>query len=99
MIRNVVYGVKGDKPGYGQFVEIFMFDEDNHLGINWTNDGQATVFHFPIRDKDDYENFRDELIAVLNDCEDIGEAYFALEVYLNSEYAYDFLEEYCEGEE
>ena len=39
MTRDVVYGTKSDKPGYGQFVEIFMFDEDSHLGINWTNNG------------------------------------------------------------
>ena len=34
------------------------------------------------------------MTAVLRDCEDIGAAYFALEIYLGSEYADDFLEEY-----
>lgn len=98
MIRNVVYGEKGDKPGFGQFVELFMFDEDSHLGINWTNDGEAVVFHFLIKDKDDYEDFKNELAVVLRDCEDIGEAYYELETYLNSEYIDDFLEEYPEYE-
>ena len=55
LIRNVVYGIKDEKSGFGQFVEVFMFEEDGHLGINWTNNGQVTVFHFLIRDKDDYE--------------------------------------------
>lgn len=99
MTRDVVYGAKGNKPGYGQFVELFMFDENSHSGINWTNNGQSTVFHFLIKDKDDYENFRDEIITVLKDCEDIDAAYYALEVYLDSDYADDFLEEYDEGEE
>ena len=98
MTRDVVYGYKDEKPWYGEFVELFMFDEDNHLGINWTNDCHATVFHFLIKDKDDYENFRDELTAVLRDCEDIGAAYYALETYLDSEYAEYFLEEYPEYE-
>ena len=46
MISDVVYGAKGEKPVFGQYVELFMFEEDNHLGIDWTNDGHATVFHF-----------------------------------------------------
>ena len=94
MISDVVYGAKGEKPVFGQYVELFMFEEDNHLGIDWTNDGHATVFHFLIKDKDNYEDFKNELTAVLRDCKDIGEAYYALEVYLNSPYVYDFLEEY-----
>lgn len=98
MIRDVIYGRKGEKPGFGQFVELFMFDEDNHLGIDWTNNGEATVFHFLIKDKDDYKDFKNELTAVLRDCEDIGEAYYELETYLNSEYIDDFLEEYPEYE-
>lgn len=99
MIRDVIYGTKGEKPGFGQFVELFMFEEDNHLGIDWTNDGHATIFHFLIKDKNDYEDFKNELIAVLRDCKDIGEAYYELEAYLNSEYVDDFLEEYCEGDD
>lgn len=98
MIRDIVYGTKNDKAGYGQFVELFMFDEDNHLGINWTNDGHANVFHFLIKEKSDYEDFKNELVAVLKNCEDIGEAYYALESYLDSEYVDDFLEEYPEYE-
>lgn len=96
MKRDIVYGIKGEKPGFGQFVEVFMFEEDNHLGIDWTNEGHATVFHFLIKDKNDYEDFKNELTVVLKDCEDIGAAYYALEIYLNSEYADDFLEEYPE---
>lgn len=98
MTRDVVYGYKDAKPGCGQFIELFMFDEDNHLGINWTNDGRATVFHFLIRDKTDYEDFKNELAAVLKNCEDIGSAYYTLEDYLDSEYVDDFLEEYPEYE-
>jgi hypothetical protein len=98
MRRDVVYGVKDEQPDFGQFVELFMFDEDRHLGINWMNDGNATVFHFLIKDKDDYEDFKNELMVVLRDCEDIGEAYYTLEAYLNSEYIDDFLEEYPEEE-
>ena len=94
MIRDIIYGAKGEKPVFGQYVELFMFEEDNHLGIDWTNDGHAVVFHFLIKDKNDYEDFKNELIAVLKDCEDMGAAYYALEVYLNSPYAYDFLEEF-----
>jgi hypothetical protein len=96
MVRDIVYGTKGEKPGYGQFVEVFMHDEDNHLGIGWTNNGVATYYHFLIKDKDDYEDFKNELIAVLRDCEDMGEVYYELEAYLNSEYVGDFLEEYPE---
>ena len=99
MKRDIIYGTKGDVPSFGQFVEVFMFDEDNHLGINWTNNGYTTVFHFLIKDKDDYEDFKDELTAVLRDCKDIGAAYYALEVYLDSPYADDFLEEYPEYEQ
>lgn len=98
MTRDIVYGIKDEKPGYGQFVELFMFDEDNHLGIDWTNDGHATIFHFLIKDKTDYEDFKNELTAVLKNCEDIGAAYYALESYLDSEYIDDFLEEYPEYE-
>lgn len=96
MIRDVVYGTKGEKTGYGQYVEMFMFDEDNHLGIDVTNDGHIAVYHFLIKDKSDYEDFRDELIAVLKDCSDINTAHSTLEVYLDSPYADDFLEEYPE---
>lgn len=99
MIRDIVYGTKGDKTGYGQYVEVFMFDEDNHLGIDVTNDGHIAVYHFLIKDKSDYEDFRDELIAVLKDCSDINMAHSTLEVYLDSPYADDFLEEYPEGDE
>lgn len=99
MKRDVVYGTKGDTPIDGRFVEVFMFDENNHLGINWTSKNDINVFHFLIKDKDDYEDFKNELTAVLRDCEDIGAAYYALEVYLNSEYADDFLEDYHEGDE
>ena len=99
MKRDVVYGTKDKAPSFGQFVEVFMFDEDNHLGINWTNNGYATVFHFLIKDKDDYEDFKNELTVVLRDCEDIGAAYYALEAYLNSPYIDDFLEEYPEGDD
>jgi hypothetical protein len=98
MIRDVIYGTKDEKPGFGQCVELFMFEEDNHLGIDWTDDGHATVFHFLIKDKDDYEDFKNELTSVLRDCKDMGEAYYELEAYLNSEYADDFLEEYPEYE-
>lgn len=98
MIRDIVYGIKDEKPGFGQFVELFMFDEDNHLGINWTNDGHASVYHFLIKDRDDYEDFKNELTAVLRDCKDMGEVYYELESYLNSEYVDDFLEEYPEYE-
>ena len=94
MTRDIVYGTKGDKPGYGQFVELFMFDEDNHLGINWTNNGHAEVCHFLIKDKEDYEDFKGEITAVLKDCKDINSAHYALEVYLDSDYAGDFLDEY-----
>lgn len=96
MKRDIAYGTKDEAQSFGQFVEVFMFDEDNHLGINWTNNGYATVFHFLIKDKDDYEDFKNELTTVLRDCEDIGAAYYALEVYLNSPYADDFLDEYPE---
>lgn len=98
MIRDVVYGTKGEKSGFGQFVELFMFEDDNHLGINWTNDGRAVVFHFLIKDKNDYEDFKNELITILRDCKDIGEVYYELETYLDSEFADDFLEEYPEYE-
>lgn len=98
MISDIVYGAKSKKPAFGQYVELFMFEEDNHLGIDWTNDGHTTVFHFLIKDKDDYEDFKNELTAVLRDCKDIGEAYYELEAYLDSEYADDFLEEYPEYE-
>lgn len=98
MTRDVVYGTKSKKPEYGQFVELFMFDEDNHLGINWTNGGQATVFHFLIKDKTDYEDFKNELTTVLKDCEDIGAAYYMLEDYLSSECIDNFLDEYPEYE-
>ena len=98
MIRDVVYGVKGEKPGFGQYVEVFMFEEDNHLGIDWINDGHATVFHFLIKDRADYEDFKNELTAVLRDCKDMGEAYYELEAYLNSGYVDDFLDEYPEGQ-
>ena len=100
MREDIVYGTKGDKPGFGKFVKMFMgVEQDRHLGINWTNEGTVTVWHFWIRDTEDYENFRDELIAVLKDCEDIGAAYLALEVYLGSEYADDFLEDYSSEKE
>lgn len=98
MKRDIIYGVKDEKPGYGQFVEVFMFDEDNHLGIDWTNNGCATVFHFLIKDKDDYEDFKNELTTVLRDCADIGEAYYNLESYLDSDEADEFLEEYPDFE-
>ncbi len=94
MTRDIVYGAKSDKQGYGQFVELFMFDEDNHLGIDWTNNGHAEVYHFLIKDKEDYEDFKGEITAVLKDCKDIDSAHYALEVYLDSDYAEDFLEEY-----
>lgn len=96
MIRDVVYGTKGEKTGYGQHVEAFMFDEDNHLGVNVTNDGHITVYHFLIKDKSDYEDFRNELISVLKDCSDISMAHSTLKSYLDSPYADDFLEEYPE---
>ena len=93
MIRDIIYGHEDNKPGFGQFVEVFMF-EDGYLGILWTNNEQRTAFYFIIKDQDDYEDFKNELAAVLKDCEDIGAAYYALEVYLSSPYVYDFLEEY-----
>jgi hypothetical protein len=98
MIRDVVYGTESKKPGFGQYVELFMCDEDNHLGIGWTNNGVAVYYPFLIKDKDDYEDFKNELTSVLRDCKDMGEAYYELEAYLNSEYADDFLEEYPEGQ-
>lgn len=99
MTRDVIYGEKGERPGYGQFVEIFMFDEDNHLGIDWTNDGHGTIYHFLIKNKDEYEDFKNELKSILKDCPNIEEAYRALNAYLDSEYADDFLEEYPEYEQ
>ena len=99
MTRDVIYGTKGERPGYGQFVEIFVFDEDNHLGIDWTNDGHATIYHFLIKNKDEYEDFKNELKTILKDCSDIAEAHRALNAYLDSEYADDFLEEYPEYEQ
>ena len=96
MTKDIVYGTKSDKEGYGQFIELFMFDEDNHLGINCTNDGHANVFHFLIKDKSDYEDFKNELVTVLKNCEDIDKAYYALESYLDSACVDDFLEEYPE---
>ena len=98
MRRDIVYGTESDKPGFGQFVDVFMPGEDNYLRIGWVNNKVASWYHFLIKDKDDYEDFKNELVAVLRDCKDIGEAYYALEGYLNSEYVDDFLEEYCEEE-
>lgn len=96
MRSDIIYGRKDERSGLGQFVELFMCDEDNRLGIEWFDKHQGTIFYFSLRDKDDYEDFKNELIAVLKECADIGEAYYALEVYLNSEYADDFLAEYTE---
>ena len=98
MIRHTIYGVENkNKPGTGKFVEVFML-ENGCLGIMWTNNEERSTFYFAIKDRDDYEDFKNELTAVLRDCEDIGAAYYALEVYLDSPYADDFLEEWPEGD-
>jgi hypothetical protein len=96
MKTDIVYGTQGEKAGYGQYVKIFMLDEDNHLGIDWTNDGRSVVFHFLIKDKDDYEDFKNELVSVLDCCDNINIAYNTLNSYLDSPYIYDFLDEYPE---
>ena len=98
MREDIVYGTKGDKPGFGKFVNVFMFKDDRHLGINWTNDGHIDVFHFLIKDVDEYDDFKDELIAILKNCNDINEAYCELEAYLESGVADEFLDEYPEYE-
>ena len=96
MIRHTIYGVENkNKPGTGKFVEVFML-ENGCLGIMWTNNEERSTFYFAIKDQDDYEDFKNELTAVLKDCEDIGAAYYALEVYLDSPYADDFLEDWLE---
>lgn len=96
MIRDIIYGVKDEKPCFGQFVEIFLFEEDGHLGIDWTNNGQSVVFHFLIKDINDYEDFKNELTTILRYCADIDEVYDALDTYLDSGEAYEFLDEYPE---
>lgn len=96
MREDIIYGAMDDKPGYGKFVRVFMFEEDRHLGIDWTNNGHICVFHFLIKDVSDYDDFKNELTSVLKDCTDIDSVYRELEAYLDSEYADDFLEEYPE---
>ena len=99
MRRDIVYGVYDERMEYGKFVEVFVgVEQERYLGIRWKKDGRVEVFHFLIRDLEDYRDFVDELKVVLRDCEDIGAAYLALEVYLESEYADDWLEEYDGGD-
>ena len=98
MREDIVYGFKGEQPGFGQFVKLFMFEDDRHLGINWTDNGHIDVFHFLIKDIREYDDFKDELIAVLRCCDDINEAYYELEAYLDSGVVDEFLEEYPDYE-
>ena len=92
MRSDIIYGAKDEESGLGQFVELFILDEDNRIGIEWADNHQGTIFYALLKDKDDYEDFGNELVSILKSCDDIGEAYYELENYLSSEYADDFIE-------
>ena len=97
MKTDIIYGSRDENTGFGQFVELFMLDEDSRIGIEWADNHQGTIFYALLKDKDDYEDFRNELVAITKDCDDIGEVYYELENYLGSEYADDFIER-CDDE-
>ena len=99
MRTDIIYGTKDEESGLGQFVELFMFDEDNRIGIEWANENHSMIFHAVIKDRDDYEDFRNELVSIFKGCEDIGEVYYELENYLSSEYVEDFLDMELEDED
>lgn len=95
MRSHDVYGTRDMNSGFGEFVNIHLF-EDGMLSIYWSSNRHAISYFFKMKDMDDYDDFRNEIVSVLSECNDINEAYYELENYLGSDEIDDFLEEYHE---
>jgi hypothetical protein len=93
MRENIVYGVKDRTSDTGSFIEIHLY-EDGLLRVYWASNKHAVSYFFTMKDIDEYDDFKDEMISVLSECDDINEAYYELENYLGSEAINEFLEEW-----
>ena len=98
IIRNIVFGEKKKTTIDSQFIEAFIFKDDDHLGICWQNYEQVIVYHFMIKDRSKYKEFVEILSHVLKNCPNILSARYKLENFLEDE-AYQYLNDYPDDEE
>lgn len=94
MQSKIVYGTKNGNFN-GEFVEVFYTEEDRHLGINWTHDTTATVYHFIIKGNYTFDNISSIIEDELSICININDAHNMLEIFFDNaglKYLDDYLE-------
>ena len=94
MESKIIYGTKNGSFD-GSFIEAFFDASDRHLGVNWTHNKRAEVYHFLLNEKYTFDEFVEFLQKHLAGCVDITDAYHSLNLFFDHDER-GFLEEYPE---
>ena len=94
MTEKIIYGTKNGAFD-GQFIEVFFDDSDRHIGINWTNDKHAEVYHFILKDEYTFDDFISLIKMHTDCCIDMDDAHNMLEIFFDNDGA-KCLDEYPE---
>jgi hypothetical protein len=96
MEERVVYGEKNGSFN-GQFVTVFFDEADNHIGVNWTNENHAQVYHFILKDGYTFDDIANVIAEEMSICINIDDAHNMLEIFFDNS-GLQYLDEYPEYE-
>ena len=94
MTEKIIYGTKNGAFD-GQFIEVFFDDSDRHIGINWTNEKHAEVYHFILKDGYTFDDFISLIKSYADICISINDAHNMIEIFFDNDGA-KYLDDYPE---
>lgn len=95
VVKEVIWGKETGDLENDQYISIGLdSNEPRHVYIKFCNIGHMCVYHFIIKDIDDYEEFKIHLTYLIEDCENV---YDAEEMFNASDsFIYEYLDDYPE---
>ena len=95
--NEMIYG-KRSHPGWmSQSIEAFIHN-DGHFAINCTNKGKIEVYHYMIKGAELFDKLIEEIKKFISGADNIDDAINNLNLFLDSDYATMFLDDYPEYE-
>lgn len=95
-MEKVIFGSKNGDYKNDEYVSIGIHDDKEHVYIDFYNKGNACVYHFIVKDFDEYDEFVYRFTSLIGECSCVNEA----EDKFNGsdDFLYSYLEDYPDYE-
>lgn len=95
-MEEVIFGVKTGDYKKDKYILVGIHNDSDHVYIEFMNAGKGTVYHFIIKDINEYDEFKINLTYFLEGCSNVAAAQDEFEKL--DEFLYEYLDNYPEYE-